>query len=138
MVGSQHCPSPRKANAMAITIAPSPPLDTVASSNGPAALSDSPLLPQNDAAAVPDEILTRVVKGAHDTIDRLAEQAAPQLQLLQEGVAGASGTLQDQAHRLRETGDEWAESLRGTVRVNPLAALATGLAMGLLIARVTR
>ena len=35
-------------------------------------------------------------------------------------------------------GDEWAESLRCTVRENPLAAVATALVVGVLIARLTQ
>ena len=116
---------------MTITNATFPPSDTRPSADGP-------LLPRTDAAPAPDALLTSVVKGAHDTIDRLAGQAAPQLQRLQEGMASAGDSLQDQAHRLRETGDEWTETLRGTVRDNPLAAIGTALVLGLLIARVTR
>jgi len=100
-------------------------------------LSASPLQ-QADAPPAAGERLTRVVQGAHDTIDRLAGQAAPQLQRLEEGLAGAGHSLQDQAHRLRETGDQWTESLRGRVRDNPIAAMAAALALGVLIARLTR
>lgn len=84
------------------------------------------------------DTLDRVVQGAHHTIDRLAETAAPHVQRLQEGVATAGETLQSRAHQVREVGDEWADSLRNTVRENPLAAVLTALAVGVLIARVTR
>jgi len=115
---------------MAITNALFPQSDTQPAADG--------LLPRNDAAPAADELLTSVVQGAHDTIDRLAGQAAPQLQRLQESMVSTGDALQSQAHRLRETGDEWTESLRGAVRKHPLAALASALALGLLIARVTR
>jgi len=77
------------------------------------------------------DVLSRVVRGAHDTLDRLAESAAPHVQRLQEGVGG-------RAAQVKEVGDEWAESLRCTVRDNPLAAVATALALGVLIARLTQ
>ena len=80
----------------------------------------------------------RVVQGAHHTIDRLAETAAPHVQRLQDSVATAGETLHSRAHQVREVGDEWADSLRNTVRENPLAAVLTALAVGVLIARVTR
>jgi len=80
----------------------------------------------------------RVVQGAHHTIDRLAETAAPHVQRLQDGVAAAGETLQSRAHQVREVGDEWADSLRSTVRENPLAAVLTAMAVGVLIARLTR
>jgi ElaB/YqjD/DUF883 family membrane-anchored ribosome-binding protein len=116
---------------MTITNATFPQSDTRPSADGP-------LLPRGDAAPAPDQLLTNVVKGAHDTIDRLAGQAAPKLQRLQEGMASAGDALQDQADRLRQTGDKWTDSLRGSVRDNPLAAIATAVVVGLLIARVTR
>lgn len=73
------------------------------------------------------DIMSRVVGGAHQTIDRLAESAAPHVDQL-----GA------QAERWREVSDEWTESLRVTVRENPLASVAVALAVGVLIAKVTR
>jgi hypothetical protein len=39
---------------------------------------------------------------------------------------------------LDKTGDEWMESMRTTVRRNPLAAIATALTLGVVIARITR
>ena len=84
------------------------------------------------------EVLNRVVQGAHHTIDKLAETAAPHVQRLEQGVSSASESLHARADHVREVGDEWAESLRSTVRENPLAAVATALAVGLLIARLTR
>ncbi len=90
------------------------------------------------AARTQSDVLNRVVQGAHHTIDRLAESAAPHVQRLEQGVSSASETLHQRADHVREVGDEWAESLRTTVRENPLAALATALAVGVLIARITR
>jgi ElaB/YqjD/DUF883 family membrane-anchored ribosome-binding protein len=84
------------------------------------------------------DLFGRVVQGAHATIDRLAETAAPHVHRLQDGMAEASDSLQARAGQARETGGEWAETLRCTVRENPLAAVATALAVGLLVARLTR
>jgi ElaB/YqjD/DUF883 family membrane-anchored ribosome-binding protein len=86
----------------------------------------------------PNDLMNRVVQGAHETIDRLAETAAPHVQSLQEGLSGANDMLHQRADQVRELGDEWTESLRGTVREHPLAAVATALAVGVLIARLTR
>lgn len=103
--------------------------------------TSTPLPDQGAASTMPaepprasrhgDDMLGRVVQGAHQTIDRLAETAAPHVQRLQEG-AGA------RAEHAKEIGDEWAESVRCTVRDNPLAAVATALALGVLIARLTQ
>lgn len=84
------------------------------------------------------EVFERVVQGAHQAIDSLAETAAPHVQRLQQGFSSAGGTLHTRVDQAREVGDEWAESLRVTVRENPLAAVATALAVGVLIARLTR
>jgi ElaB/YqjD/DUF883 family membrane-anchored ribosome-binding protein len=104
------------------------------SASSSAALSDG--MPRSTTAH--SDLLNRVVQGAHETIDRLADSAAPHVQRLQEGVATANDTLHARAGQMRETGDEWAESLRSTVRENPLAAVATALAVGLIVARLTR
>jgi phosphoribosylcarboxyaminoimidazole (NCAIR) mutase len=80
------------------------------------------------------EAFSRVVQSAHRTVDRLAEAAAPQVQRLQEGLAAAG----DRTDHLRELGDEWAESLRTTVREHPIASLVAALAVGMIIARVSR
>jgi predicted DNA-binding protein with PD1-like motif len=39
---------------------------------------------------------------------------------------------------VREKGDEWTDSLRATVRRNPLSAVAVAMAIGALVARSTR
>lgn len=101
-------------------------------------MSPSSTSPAGDGSAHQDELLQRVVQGAHDTIDRLAERAAPHVSRVQEGVHDANERLHAKADALRETGDEWTESLRDTVREHPIAAVATALAVGMLIARLTR
>lgn len=84
------------------------------------------------------DLMERVVRGAHDTVDKLADKAKPQLQRLQEGADSASESLHSRVDQARELGDEWADSLRSAVRENPLAAVGTALALGLIIARLSR
>jgi ElaB/YqjD/DUF883 family membrane-anchored ribosome-binding protein len=83
-------------------------------------------------------MLNRVVQGAHSAIDRMAETAAPTVQKLQEGVQAASDTLSQRADDARAMSEAWAESLRSTVREHPLAAVATALAVGVLVSRLAR
>jgi len=85
-----------------------------------------------------DDVISRIAQSAHETIDRLAESAAPHVNRLGEGLSGAGETLQARADRAREVGDEWVESLRDTVRENPLAAVGVALAIGVLVARLSR
>jgi hypothetical protein len=84
-------------------------------------------LSRESGSAAGTERVGRVAQGAHETIDRLAQKAAPTVQ-----------RLQDSAERARMTGDQWVEDLRSTVREKPLAALATALMAGLVIARLIR
>jgi predicted RNA-binding Zn ribbon-like protein len=98
----------------------------------------TPAMAQDPPASATAEMLTRVVKGAHETIDRLAEGAAPSLEQLEQGLAQTGEVLHGRAEQWRATGDEWAETLRGSVREHPLAALAAALAMGVVIARLAR
>jgi len=98
----------------------------------------TPLKPQDTQQSVTAEMMTRVVKGAHETIDQIAERAMPPLEQLEHGLAQTGGALHDKAEQWRTTGDEWAESLRGSVREHPLAALAAALAVGVVIARLAR
>jgi ElaB/YqjD/DUF883 family membrane-anchored ribosome-binding protein len=82
--------------------------------------------------------LARVVQAAHATVDRLAESAAPRVRHLQESAASAKEAVHARAERAREMGDEWTESLRCTVRENPLTAVTAALVLGLLLARLTQ
>ncbi len=96
-------------------------------------------MPQGSTVKRPaNDLLGTVVQGAHSAIDRLAEAAAPAVQRLQDGVSSTSGALSERADHVREMGDEWAESLRVTVRENPLAAVATAVAVGILISKLTQ
>jgi ElaB/YqjD/DUF883 family membrane-anchored ribosome-binding protein len=90
-----------------------------------------------DATSAHD-MIGRIAQSAHETIDRLAASAAPHVGRLQESVAGTGDALRVRADRAREVTDEWAESLRCTVRESPLAALGVALAVGLLVARLAR
>jgi len=83
------------------------------------------------------DVMSRVVQGAHATIDRVADSAAPHVQRLQQGMASASDSLHERSGQAREMGEEWTESMRSTVRANPIAAVVTALVAGLVIARLT-
>ncbi len=83
-----------------------------------------------------DDLIGRIAQSAHETIDRLAETAAPHVNRLQENLSG--DVLHQRADEMRVLRDEWAESLRVTVRENPLAAVGVALAVGVLVARLSR
>lgn len=83
-------------------------------------------------------LLRNAVQGAHATIDRLADSAAPAVRQLGESISAAEDALHVKTDQLRETRDEWVESVRNTVRGNPLVAVAAAVTLGLFIARITR
>ena len=105
----------------------------------PAAVPETSMLPPSDTPAmVGDDLMQRAVDGAHATIDRLADGVAPAVHKLGERVASAEDALQAQTDLIREKRDQWSESMRTAVRSRPLAYLAGALALGALIARITR
>ena len=74
-----------------------------------------------DTALHADDLIGRIAQSAHETIDRLAETAAPHVSRLQENLSGDA---------LHMRADE--------VRENPLAAIGVALAVGVLVARLSR
>lgn len=86
----------------------------------------------------PRDLVGRVAASAHETVDRLAEKAGPAVHKLESGVEHANEMLSNQAHRMQELGSEWTDSLRDSVRENPLTALLVALTAGAVIARMTR
>ncbi len=84
------------------------------------------------------ESFSRAVRGAHQAVDRFADSATPRIQQLSDGVANAEAAVRARADQVSRTGVEWTASVRNTVRSYPLCALAAALALGAVIARVTR
>jgi hypothetical protein len=138
MASQQTSPFPTSETATGVRTVGEAPLPSAPPTSQPAATSstDANSVRANGAAGDSDR-LTRVVQGAHQAVDRMADTAAPHVQRLQEGVSTAGARLTARADDLRDTGDEWAESLRMTVRENPLTALVAALAIGVVISRLT-
>jgi len=57
---------------------------------------------------------------------------------LGENISAAEDALHAKTDQLRNTRDEWVESMRTTVRRNPLVSVAAALALGAVVARITR
>lgn len=98
----------------------------------------SAVLATDKAPQAAVDTLNRVAQGAHEAVDRFAEIATPKVRKLGETLSDAELALRARADQLGRTRDEWTESLRGTVRSNPLTAIAAAFALGAVIARVTR
>lgn len=102
-------------------------------------LSD-PSMPAGSEKAPPAKVglLAQAAKGAHDTIDRLADGAAPAMRQLGDRVAATEKALLAKSEQLRDTRDAWVEGVRTTVRGNPLVSVAAAFALGAVIARIAR
>jgi hypothetical protein len=104
-----------------------------------ALVPDTSLLPGADLAGAPAvDLMRRVVRGAHTTIDELADSAEPTVRQVGETVSDAQDALQAKATQLRATGEAWAEGARATVRSHPLACVLAALALGALVGRARR
>ena len=107
-----------------------------ASSSNPPAMGGATTTPERDGSS--SKLLGRIVDGAHQTIDKLAERAGPRVEQLEQSVQGANTALHQRAERARDVGDEWLESMRTSVREHPVAAVGVALAVGMLLARMTQ
>jgi ElaB/YqjD/DUF883 family membrane-anchored ribosome-binding protein len=88
------------------------------------------------ASAADRDVMRRMVQGAHEAVDRIADKAIPAVERLRGSLSDAQDTLQQRASQVGELRDEWTESLRSTIREHPLAAVATALAVGVIISRL--
>jgi hypothetical protein len=120
-------------------------LSGASGASGTSATTGSDSVSGNDSGSVSgagaqgggQEALDRVVRTAHDTVDRLAQSVAPHVQRLTQGGSNTNEALHARVDQARDMGDEWTESLRSTVRENPVAAVVAALAVGVLLARMT-
>lgn len=83
-------------------------------------------------------LLNHAAQRAHDAVDQIADRTAPIAQQVGERAAAASDAVYARTAQLEAARDEWTASLRATVRSNPLVAVAAAVALGAVIARVTR
>ena len=85
-----------------------------------------------------DRTLDRFVQGAHQAVDSLAAKAAPAVERLKSSMGSASDSMHERADQLGAMQEEWIESARATVREHPLASLATAVAVGMILSRLSR
>ena len=78
----------------------------------------------------------RAAQSAHEAIDRVAAKAGPALDKVRATVAGTKDTLRAKADQLSELEDQWLATTRDYVRENPLTAVAIGVVVGAVLARL--
>lgn len=102
----------------------------------PSSPSASTLVSRGDGQG--KDLLNRMTESAHGAVDRIADKAGPAVQKIESGVAHANEALHEGAHRVREMSDQWTDGMRHTVREHPLTSVMLALAVGALIARISR
>lgn len=91
----------------------------------------------NPAARIdPTTGFENVVQDVHDTVDKLAEAAAPAVEQLSAAVEGAGSALNAQVDEALALQREWTDALRAAVREHPIAAVLTAAAVGVLVAKL--
>lgn len=83
-----------------------------------------------------DETMSRVVQGAHQAVDRLAEKATPVVERLKGTLSGATQSLHSGTDQLSAMQEEWVETARTTVREHPIASVLTAVAAGVLLSKL--
>ena len=104
------------------------------SGSRPGAAADAAI---DQAAAAERDVMRRVVQGAHEAVDRIADKPIPAVERLRGTYNDATDTLKQRADQAVDLKDEWTESLRTAVREHPLAAIGTALALGVILAKLT-
>lgn len=80
----------------------------------------------------------RLAAGAHETVDRLTQKVGPAAEKLQDNLDDAGEMIHERADQVRQWGRAWRDGLRCGVREHPLTTVVAALALGLLLARLTR
>ena len=80
----------------------------------------------------------RLAQGAHHAVDQAAASAKPALEKLQESGAAAREVLDEKAEAAASMSDELMDSVRHYVRERPLTVLAGAVALGIVLAGISR
>lgn len=94
-------------------------------------------VPQRNETPPPESavLVMNAGQGSRDSKEHMGESARRNMD---ESLEAADEALQASVHRLRESRSEWVNSLRVTVRRNPLASVAAAFALGATIFRIAR
>ena len=86
---------------------------------------DTSMLPGSEKAPPPAvQLLKQAVRGAHDSIDRLAQTVTPTVRKLGESVSAAEEALQAKSEQWRETGDAWVDGKLTLPLLSPMRSTA--------------
>jgi ElaB/YqjD/DUF883 family membrane-anchored ribosome-binding protein len=91
-----------------------------------------------EADSATANLLNPAAPGAHDKIDRLADHVAPATRQLDETVSIAKAVVSATTDGWREKQVAWVDGARNSVRAKPLTTVVAAIALGALIARLSR
>ena len=86
-----------------------------------------PQIRERIAIATADNVIDRVARSAHRTIDKLAD-----------GATGVTGKVAGSGDQLKNVYDEYCDSLGRTLREHPVAVVGAAFVIGVLYARLSR
>jgi ElaB/YqjD/DUF883 family membrane-anchored ribosome-binding protein len=102
---------------------------------GTTTTSSTATSPSNGSTA--SQTVDRLAQTAHQAVDRVAAAAAPAVEKLRMRANTATEALHAKADELGAMEEQWVANARSAVRDHPLAAVAIGVFVGVLIGRVT-
>ncbi len=70
---------------------------------------------------------------AHDTVDSLADRAAPAEERLREGAERSGGQARDVGEDMRRSSEDFMETINGYIRDNPMTAVCLAFAAGTIL-----
>lgn len=85
-----------------------------------------------------EQLSDRAARGAHDVIDRVADQARRSEERLRESASDVSHRARDTADHARLRGQEYTDDVRTFIMERPLTSLGIAFAAGCVLAHLTR
>jgi ElaB/YqjD/DUF883 family membrane-anchored ribosome-binding protein len=97
----------------------------------------SPTTPSSNGSGTSSQAVDRLAQSAHQAVDRVAAAAAPTIEKLKTRANEAAETLHAKADEFGAMEEQWVSNARTAVRDHPLAAVAIGVLVGMVIGRAT-
>jgi|SRR5688500_12968158 ElaB/YqjD/DUF883 family membrane-anchored ribosome-binding protein len=103
----------------------------------PGMAGTSTTTPSSNGSGPSSPAVDRLAQSAHQAVDRVAAAAAPTIEKLKMRANEAAETLHAKADEFGAMEEQWVANARTAVRDHPLAAVAIGVLVGMLIGRAT-
>jgi ElaB/YqjD/DUF883 family membrane-anchored ribosome-binding protein len=103
----------------------------------PGTAGTSTTTPSSNGSGASSPAVDRLAQSAHQAVDRVAAAAAPTIERLRTRANEAAETLHAKADEFGAMEEQWVANARTAVRDHPLAAVAIGVFVGMLIGRAT-